>query len=1640
MDKTITKMSTKDSILLKPVEPTELWTIENGLHQLKEKQNLSMNQALKEFLMLNTELVFQSDPFRKKDKIKIEKKGEEMILRGILYTKISEDIEKNAEKISQELEFEYDEVLRVLVQTGKKITQKKRKVRASVRSIFGSQCTDEMEDQIIFFYVSKILKERRSVLEIANELLIQRNDVYTPATIKKLGDELFESESYTWSLIKSIEDNTNIYIEEKQKTKFTGKTSEIFYTESIFFLITLHKVLIEILIQKPNKDKKMVEKWFQIMNKHNYFLKIKSFFSHKESFDFLVGLSTIVSVLFLELEKCFDKSCYYSSNYFGNNITSFITVHDLIVDSNNINSVILYSWLSILIRKYYFVNEYQNNVFSVELQKKISLQNIIFNINELNARCLKLEIFKQLFYLNEMLKYDNNYSCVLFFVIFSMLPLIILTPEISRTIQSIMSNCPDWVIEKFFECDESLNAIILTRSKFPLLLTPFLNFASINGSFAFNELNEMKSYMAIFNKLKFMNYYQINDDDTDLIKMTKSIEIPNPLISSDEPFLVIEKGVRAKILPSKKNDEILVVFLYNYNGWFLLGTFLQNILDNFEFNDENKINFFDDVVKLLIKIVANISIDKLKFVLDSMSKYTNDLDVFDVFFKLFERFLHLKNTHILKNCIYLISHLLPIYSSKIWHYLSKSSFFFNNDDESIISIIFGAIEVVSGDYSFTLALIKLTDVMVENSILFCDLNQDKLKKKIFNNLVSHLLFVFEFLNDSKFSRSSQKIDLNISILDVFSNILSIHHSINKNLYVNRSKSFFFYEASKLILNSFLTSDSSSLKSLYPISKILNSILFEYSIHQLNDDSGFLYNEWVRCILSYSQLLVTIRSSIKLTPSYFEKELFECFPKLVLLYSQHEEFKKEVLNLMTCLTKSVWKTENNSSILSHLNQDYAKILLNVLSGDLTNSFNNYDIKIALYDFICSVLESKEEGLSIFFTSEDDVFNDFNEDDKIENHEKSKSVSLLNVLKKNIKDFNYRPDFVNINLIDAIFLIFNSQNTASDNYEDINFIDELIEKIKVSLDDEPQKSNEYIDLCYKLKFLSKIYETLSIIFFKLNNKTCIKRIESFIKSDFFFNVFKSSFIINDHKKISQKELHEKFKQKFPDFDLSQFATCFTKRNRFGIGAVYNLLFMDRIFKTNPNWPDFRNELILASVISQYLSTQFYFSKSIGLLITSYCKKSDSQLDSRFLVLAKHLLKLSVSEDQLDGDFSEFFYDRINLSFFLIYSFLKKNQSHETTEEVFELLKTSFKLLSSFTIDFNQNSSDLQIHHRKLLKIIYCLLELLRNEKNVSIEYNFVLKGIFDLVIVKGTLNFLDQLENDVHTLSSDKKKFQLKINSSLNDFVLTFSILKTFVKINSNNLNNSIGKILENEEIIKALLKLYSFSHFIKINNECIFTQLSLNFIQELMLLGNTSEKVASNGLFIVLMNSPISLMIKNGCINPLSTPHLHKVWNDGILPIIMLSLAKLSPKYFVDICFLIKFFAKQIDYCLESWFQNSSIIRIFSSTISETGKLLFLFELLKKIKLNEYFLLLNPSESPYDNQIDMPLLPSLETTIKRDAFINCINNLLKHPKFLVSRVTPCTIKEKRIFESRNLTYMKFVKSLIEEICYLKSFLV
>ena len=137
-----------------------------------------------------------------------------------------------------------------------------------------------------------------------------------------------------------------------------------------------------------------------------------------------------------------------------------------------------------------------------------------------------------------------------------------------------------------------------------------------------------------------------------------------------------------------------------------------------------------------------------------------------------------------------------------------------------------------------------------------------------------------------------------------------------------------------------------------------------------------------------------------------------------------------------------------------------------------------------------------------------------------------------------------------------------------------------------------------------------------------------------------------------------------------------------------------------------------------------------------------------------------------------------------------------------------------------------------------------------------------------------------------------------------------MLKVFVQLDvSGSLQTELSGSLAKHKTVDTLLSLYSFSHLILVNNEPIFAQLSLMFIQQLLVVEEFADKIVDSKIFMVIRESMISQPLRNGGVTIANAPQLHGAWTNGILPIVVSCLSR--GKAISENVFTLRAFAKQV---------------------------------------------------------------------------------------------------------------------------------
>ncbi|GEQ71135.1 hypothetical protein JCM33374_g4816 [Metschnikowia sp. JCM 33374] len=1594
-------------LAVRPFQQTSTWTFSSALALLKSSPEHAASDALDEFLAHNKDVVLSPVPFTaptttSKSCPPLEPSKKEFTLRGVLFTGVTPTAVRAALNLASVVHLDQHEALRIVLQTDSRSPAPATGDNSLGRLLFAgsrtadsaigagpphsvvSRSTSSPESSRGLLYAKTALKERRTVLRIASECFNARNLDSASSVVRNLGKSLVVSDSYVLEActsLASLMDLVTVSSTDPSYESGSAPLENLLHDELLSHMTQLLSLIFDVVLSTSKISPKFASAWFSLMRKTSFGLTLAPYVSSKDSFSVLHGLATIVSL------QIFDLPGLNSTHL--ENPQLFAEISSLIC-AQSPNNILSYAWLILLYRKSILLEEFPASHES--FLSVVPLKSTQTDISKLQQALQSASVFSEIVQLNKILSFDNVFSVVLTDLIIAAIPLIHSTDEIISCISDVFKNAPDASVEKFFDNEDARQLIILARAKFPVSITPYLKLASINGNFALHEFEELSSYMSIFNKTEFSSFYDVDSENTDLVRLTKPVEVFPPFEPAAKLSLLLESETKAKIFTTADEHKLLVTFLHKYNGWAFLGRVLQNISKFFDISQTEKTAALESIVDILVKTTAEDPAN-VSLVLEYMSTYTDDSDIVDVLFRVFEQSMHNRSVTLSEKILRLFSNLMPVISARIWSYLSTSSLLPNKGKEGFSSILFGTIETVQGDYHFTNSLVKFVFCLADNCLSATKDYSEDSKADILAKFIEHVIQVFENYGSCKFNDSLQKFELGILILDVFTQTLETIYSVGPNLNIDEKPTKVFAKASKKILDAFLASTPGFARSSLSIIDLIDSLASPSVSFDAQDTSGFLGDVWVHSAISFTRLLVTIRSSINAHPSKFEESLFSKLPQLVAIYSNGGPLRKVILDLLTALTSGRWESGKMPSILSHLGHDHSRILLQSLATDLETSFDDYSIKISIYDFLCSIMEANQQGLSVLFISGRNVFGEMSQEK--DSKKDTQMTSLLSIMKKNINDVKFYPPTVTVHLLDAISLAFNSWTTARSDDSDVVFVKELVsmlENFTKSLDSK--SSRDIILSSYSCKVYAKIAEILSLVLFTTKNEKCVESIQSLLSSNAFIEKLPSYFAISDYEHSLYDHVKTHFGSVFENYQLTDFAVAIKKRNRFGSGMVYDLLLLDAYFQRNPKWNDVREQIIFLSANMQYYNSQISLSKSIGALLATFCRRTPGSVPKEYSKVVNGLLAIKEPKDSYSEPFcSQQYYERIELAFLLL--FTVNNTKEGKTEAVrysIPIIESCSDLMESPDVGYLSSNKD-DFSYRSLLRISYIALANVKSDFEIVNTHTQALLKLFDYVVSKGTTSIIIELQNDVYLARTNKNHKPVNLGGRLDDLRLILSVLKVFVQLDiTTSLQGEFSSSLIKHNTVDTLLSLYSFSHLILVNNEPIFAQLSLMFIQQLLLVEDFAEKMVNSKMFMVMRET-----ISENVVT-------------------------------------LRAFSKQIEYCIESWSNDSSALRVSSAGTFETMQLLYIFQILMSIASAQGI----TANSPTD--VDMPVLPGLDTQQKRDDFVGFVSNLLKHPKFLKSRVYPSSMEEEALMKADGNEYETFVKGLIEDIKELKEFLV
>ncbi|CAI8494941.1 unnamed protein product [Pichia kudriavzevii] len=1482
-------------------------------------------------------------------------------------------------------------------------------VSTSIASSSASFLTSEKN--LLSYFLTMVMQQQAMYFQVSLEVLNSQKALLHPLKNKitsnghSIIDKLIDDISYI--------EVTKLKLDIQSKTEYTFTNPDIFISNSLDnILIDMLNYFVHILLKSEKGFMtSSITKWFALLGKTKSFSSFLADSSDDRKAT-VEALSTLITLLFLDLESNFGSTD--NDSLFISDPNNLIEITDIVMTSS-FNPIIMYAWSIILHRQHVLLLANPGNKSAIEYQRKLvegGMKNIEVTYLFLVDEALKMDVCHALVKNNDLISYDPLFPSILGCFVNAFIGYVEPTHEIITTIASIMRKSSNKVIEKFFGNPFTEELLILLKAKMPLTLNSYLEIISINSNLAVEELRSLPSYMCEVNSSTFNQVYEINDQQPELIKLTADIEVDLPFEDNKNASLLVKRGSNAQIV-STKGGKHLVLFIYEYNGWSLLGRILKTLTSRISSDRPDMRITRNTILKNLSYILEDLDPKLVNLIFKAMDTFVGDEDTISLVFRICDQALLLSDPELLCECFKLFDILCHNgYAYRIWSYIYKSDVFSFKITGGLAYDTLEKAEIPSESYCFTRALLKLGNTLVGLSLLDDESINRHLKAQVVNYYTDFSIKILENFTSWKYSDEAEKIEIGNLAVSFFNYIIDLEIELPSK---SRQKLLSVFEYStKKIVDHFLISELNDTRTVKPVLDTIN--LLSQATHQYSKTGklGKKFNIWVSCSFKIVTSLVRLRSSIRNdVPSNLEKALFSDLSNIVNAYTVDFVHKVPIINTLSALVKGKWN-ESQPSMLAHMNSEMANVLLNTVYEDILSEESPVELKVSLFKFIEAVMQNNQKGLSLFMISGTSILNG-----------KLSMVlgdrSLLQLLKAELcKIGNYGSEYTYY-MLSAISACISVWMSVSDDSNDLQFIETLIKLIEK----QSEKDQETMSLM-ETENLAKAVEITSLYLFVSNgkNKSCEEKIFNLLNSSTFIKILPLKFRLKANDNTLTKSLKLRIEKMFSGkvslSDLQRSAPLSLTEN------IYDESLLTTVAKHKTDELEkLLIDLRAQTIASKLTQARINLVKALGGLITCYFNVNAPGIPTEYSHFAASLLKINYEESGLCVVSEDVYKGRIQLTFLIL---LTLSNSKKPIEEstVSSILAFSLRLLESKEINLTQGLVSENVEYYKpILRILLITLGMIDSPEFLS-QSSTVLVDIFKNIICKSISILFNNIRN--YALSVPNSQFidnQL-LMKQVDDIMIFLSLTRVFLKLKfSDRLDSNFAKILIDSGAYRAVAQMFTSSHLIKMNNEEIFIDFSVYFLSEFIQRKSIAERLVQNGIFHLLTESPVALIIQKGQVSPYSSKpiisRLHRLWVKNLLPIVLTLAAHFGEKVQFMICKFALAYKKQFQYTIHSWLEKDSFVGI--TIIEETEQLIVLAKILNSLECYNYVSV----ELGKDIET-VALVPGLDTLQERKNFVNALNYLLTHPKYLSLKVR--TIDGKTTLEELTEALKSLKDSLLE----------
>ncbi|KAL8783501.1 MAG: hypothetical protein Q9195_009371 [Heterodermia aff. obscurata] len=1112
----------------------------------------------------------------------------------------------------------------------------------------------------------------------------------------------------------------------------------------------------------------------------------------------------------------------------------------------------------------------------------------------------------------------------------------------------------------------------LSRSKHPSCeeISPIWHRLRSTDSFTCELPSDFRNYELI-REDEDANYIQLTEDfslvsyrsGASPVQYSKSLRISRALTSSTQPscLQIISQGTIGRVVSEAR--PFVVLWKWDYQCLEYMGKVLKlaSLNDNMSLNAATTLHSRDVVAEIidLINTMIMSALRPLRF--DSPNTPTHDNvkaprtiienvsdgldrngDLITVVLGIFEDELYRRRKvsetesagDILVRCIQFIFTILPVVPDRVWPFLGRSGLLGIDGDESQLSNIVTAIEMVTGQYDFLLGCVHVYERLVEDATVHAVSRkapskavtrfggETKLGTGVSQAAMRRILLAFTqsmvdvFLSNMhwKFINQNERLEINSRLCAIFEGILYHCYAVDDSTPFSQKLTESLAPSADYLVDTFLSLNVDI--NLNPLMHIFTEGLFTPDTTLATHARDYRTTQ-VRAAISLSTTLVHINCLPQSRSGRFQHKLLEASPTLAKLYAAHESYKLPVVSLLEALTKAVaLGDEQPPSILAHLGEEQAGHFLDVLSL-IDRPFDDVALSVGIWRFLSAIVSQRQQWFAIFVltgTSPRETFKNRKSAETSQTPEPILNVALDELLHID----RLHPQKV-LSMLEFVALSADNWPWIMTNIEQHPLFLDALQNFLASMSSPSIEQGHRFSDYVKIQICSYIVEILA---------STIRHTQQIGNSSFARHLLpKLSYLTQFAVSTPQynNSLHSKLRQNFE----SKFSTCFLvnfkrttlKRPLLGNSFYYSMEIADEMLSFDLAWtgsrgPGFADEFKRANINLSLVESQVNLLYSWKCLAIQLSRSLASNADFQHIMIKAVVdcLRANLAENSTSlAVLEKLAQTRAELAFTLVQRLIEVKCEHQDLEQILPATwDTIRKYDNNVESALRGEGSD---YYRLLLKILLLALQCYLTQipsdaalndsstptkSSISPATQIVLE-IIDLIVARGFRALTTLLHENASLVHPP-------------DFILVTAILRTAFLIpgitrNPTHLLNSFA----DASTARCASSLLSWSDQIATNNDPIYGELSIHFLLELSNVTSLAESLAVEGVVSHITSTNLMKYLRQEpVLGPFDFPvRIYRIWSRGLLPLFLNLLHSVGPPIAAEIAGVLNSFPQQL---------------------------------------------------------------------------------------------------------------------------------